>query len=182
MLLILGNIIAFIASVLMVFTGIIKEKSKIILITNKGHMRVTDIAKFFITNRLGKVQTILQSFKGDPHSIVSAFKVKKDEEFAATLYLNDRTSKRISVSDLRNTEAQYAKKNIDGLTLKQHVTFVFDTNVSSIGKDNISHPILVKEPKGSTEVESAVEAEVEEDSKEKADVSFEQISIFDDLD
>ena len=159
-----------------------EEKSKIILFTNKGHMRITDISKFYKTNRLGKTQTILQSFKGDPHSIVSAFKVKKDEEFAATLYLNDRTSKRISVSDLRNTEAQYAKKNIDGLTLKQHVTFVFDTNVSSIGKDNISHPILVKEPKGSTEVESAVEAEVEEDSKEKADVSFEQISIFDDLD
>ena len=159
-----------------------EEKSKIILFTNKGHMRITDISKFYKTNRLGKTQTILQSFKGDPHSIVSAFKVKKDEEFAATLYLNDRTSKRISVSDLRNTEAQYAKKNIDGLTLKQHVTFVFDTNVSSIGKDNISHPILVKEPKVSAEAESAVETEVEEDSKEKADVSFEQISIFDDLD
>ena len=159
-----------------------EEKSKIILFTNKGHMRITDISKFFKTNRLGKVQTILQSFKGDPHSIVGAFKVKKDEPFNVVLYLNDRTTKNVEVKDFRNTEAQYAKKNIEGFTLKQHVMFVFDTNVSSIGKDNISHPIVVKEPKFVEEISEPNDTVQSEETKEEKEVAFEQISIFDDLD
>ena len=158
------------------------ERSKIILFTNKGHMRVTDITKFFKTGRLGKVQTILQSFKGEPHSIVGAFKAKRVDAFEAILYFNDRTNRTIKVEDFRNTEAQYAKKNIDGIGLKQHIAFVFDTNVSSIGKDNISHPIVVKESKPSDENEPLIESEKPETPKEKDEVTFEQISIFDDLD
>ena len=162
------------------------EKGKIILFTNKGHIRVTDISKFFKTSRLGKVQTILQSFKGDPHSIVSAFKAKRNDLIEVTLYLNDRTNKLYKIDDLRNTEAQYAKKNIDGITLKQQIAFVFDTDVSNIGKDNISHPIVVKESKQEVLDEQPVEVATEpvqkEETKEKSDVQFEQISIFDDLD
>ena len=159
-----------------------EERAKIILFTNKGHMRVTDISKFFKTNRLGKVQSILQSFKGDPHSIVAVLKAQRDEKVDVNLYLNDKTNKVLEITDLRNTEAQYAKKNIDGITLKQQVAFVFDTNIVNIGKDNVSHPITIKETKP---VESIVEdgEEISEpESEEKEDVSFEQISIFDDLD
>ena len=158
------------------------ERSKIILFTNRGHMRVTDISKFFKTSRLGKVQTILQSFKGEPHSIVSAFKAKRSDPIEVTLYLNDRTTKTIKVEDYRNTEAQYAKKNIDDLTLKQHIAFVFDTEVSNVGKDNVSHPIVVKESKIAEESEASEVVEKPEENKEKEDVTFEQISIFDDLD
>ena len=158
------------------------EKSKIILFTNRGHMRVTDISKFFKTGRLGKVQTILQSFKGEPHTIVSAFKAKRSDPIEVTLYLNDRTTKTIKVEDYRNTEAQYAKKNIDDITGKQHIAFVFDTEVSNIGKDNISHPIVVKESKVNEESEPLETTEKVEEKKEKEDVTFEQISIFDDLD
>ena len=159
-----------------------EEKSKIILITNKGHMRVTDISKFFKTNRLGKVQTILQSFKGDPHSIVSAFKAKRAEGIEINLYLNDRTTKKLSLTELKNTEAQYAKKNIDQMSLKQHVAFAFDGEVDNIGKDNISHPVLVKESKVESEPDVEIESEPVEEKPEKEEVTFEQISIFDDLD
>ncbi len=159
-----------------------EEKSKIILFTNKGHMRVTDINKFFLTNRLGKVQTILQSFKGDPHSIVSVLKAKKDEVLNINLYLNDRTWKAIAIDDLKNTEAQYAKKNINEITLKQQVVFVFDTEIVNIGKDNISHPITVKESKSSSVEEAAGEVEQAEEKSEKEETTYEQISIFDDLD
>ena len=158
------------------------EKGKIILFTNKGHMRVTDISRFFKTNRLGKVQTILQSFKGDPHSIVGAFKAKRSDGIEVNLYLNDRTVKAYKTEDLTNTEAQYAKKNIEGIGLKQHIAFVFDTNVSNIGKDNISHPIVVKESKIDSESEPVIDVVEKEENKEKSDVTFEQISIFDDLD
>lgn len=160
-----------------------EEKSKIILFTNKGHMRVTDISKFFKTSRLGKVQSILQSFKGDPHNVVSVFKAKRDDSLNINLYLNDRTNKIITVDDLRNTEAQYAKKNIDEITAKQHIAFVFDSEVIVVNKDIVSHPVAVKEveePENS-EIESEV-VEQEENKSEKEETSFEQISIFDDLD
>ena len=173
------------------------EKSKIILITNKGHVRVTDSSKFFRTNRLGKVQVILQSFKGDPHSIIYAMKGKKsDESINLDLYMNDRTQLPLEISDFRNTEAQYAKKNISKMLLKQHISFVFNTAIEHIGKDNVSHPIIVKNsPSQSEEVvdevdvtEEAIsdtneEVKVEsEKKKEKEHENFEQISIFDDID
>ena len=159
-----------------------EERAKIILFTNKGHMRVTDISKFFKTNRLGKVQSILQSFKGDPHSIVAVLKAQRDEKVDVNLYLNDKTNKVLEITDLRNTEAQYAKKNIDGITLKQQVAFVFDTNIVNIGKDNVSHPITIKETKPVESIVEEGEEISEPESEEKEDVSFEQISIFDDLD
>ena len=161
-----------------------EEKSKIILFTNKGHMRVTDISKFFKTNRLGKVQSIMQSFKGDPHSIVSVFKAKRDESLNINLYLNDRTNKIITVDDLRNTEAQYAKKNIDEITAKQHIAFAFDSEVVVVNKDIVSHPVPVKEVKEeeNTEAEITEVAEAEDNKQDKEEVNFEQISIFDDLD
>ena len=158
------------------------ERSKIVLFTNKGHLRVTDINKFYKTGRLGKVQTILPSFKGDPHNVVCALKVWRSDELNIVLYLNDRTYKQIVVNDFRNTEAQYAKKNIEEITLKQHISFVFDTEIVNIGKHNVSHPIAVKEQK-EDEVEVVENNQVsEEKPEEKEEVSFEQISIFDDLD
>ena len=156
------------------------EKSKIILFTNKGHMRITDLNKFACTNRLGKPQVILQSFKGDPHSIVGVLKPKSSDPFDIALYLNDHTISVIKVSDLRNTEAQYAKKNISEISAKQHVGFVFDTDVITVDKNVISHPIIVKESKVTKPEE--VEIVPEDDTEEKKEESgFEQISIFDDL-
>ena len=61
----------------------------------------------------------------------------KVDKLELTLYLNDRTIKNLVVEDFRNTEAQYAKKNIDEMTLKQKISYVFDTNIINIGKDNI---------------------------------------------
>ncbi len=159
-----------------------EERSKIILITNKGHMRITDSSKFFRTNRLGKVQTILQSFKGEPHSIIYAMKGDRSEVLKLSLYLNDRTIKDITVTDFRNTEAQYAKKNIDEITLKQQVSFVFDTDILHIGKENVSHPIIVKEtPQQSEPLLDEEESSSNSDEKKEGS-NFEQISIFDDLD
>ncbi len=163
------------------------ERSKIVLITNKGHLRVTDSTKFFRTNRLGKVQTILQSFKGDPHSVIFAMKPDSRESFTLNLYLNDRVILPLEVNDLTNTEAQYAKKNIDRMTLKQHISFVFDTTIVNVGKHNVSHPIIEKEssPVEPQVIEPAEEEKDNDNQAEESDKepgSYEQISIFDDLD
>ena len=157
-----------------------EERSKIVILTNKGHIRVTDLNKFMRTNRLGKVQPIVQSFKGDQHTVIGALKANKRDEMAVTLYLNDHTVKTINVVDFRNTEAQYAKKNIDELTSKQHIAFIFDTDAIEINHDTVSHPIIGKEDDEVVEIgPSLVE---DEDREEKKDKGFEQISIFDDLD
>ena len=160
-----------------------EEKSKIVLITNKAHLRVTDLNKFVRTGRLGKVQTILQSFKGDPHNVVAAIKVGKQEELKLRLYLNDHTNTELVVNDFRNTEAQYAKKNIPGITLKQNVAFAFDASVIVVDKNINSYPITVKEDpfeEATSDISNPVENDEEEEKKEE--VNFEQISIFDDLD
>ena len=171
------------------------ERSKIVLLTNKGHLRVTDINKFTRTARLGKVQIILQSFKGDQHNIVSVIKTSKNDELSLSLYLNDHTCTKIKINDLRNTEAQYAKKNINEITAKQQIGFVFDTEVIEVNKSIVSHPVETKKDEffESKEVESDVneplelenndnnDAEAEEEQK-KEKTGFEQISIFDDLD
>ena len=174
------------------------EKAKIILLTNKGHVHITDTSKYFRTNRLGKVQVILQSFKNDPHSIIYAMKADRGiESIKLDLYLNDRSLLPLEITDFKNTEAQYAKKNISKLSAKQHVSFVFNTSVEHVGKDNVSHPIIVKETPNSgaeevvTEEVNIVEGEAEETNtqeansekkKEKEYENFEQISIFDDID
>lgn len=174
------------------------EKAKIILLTNKGHVHITDTSKYFRTNRLGKVQVILQSFKNDPHSIIYAMKADRGtESIKLDLYLNDRSLLPLEITDFKNTEAQYAKKNISKLSAKQHISFVFNTSVEHIGKDNVSHLIIVKETPSSgaeevvTEEVNNAEGEVEETNtqevnsekkKEKEYENFEQISIFDDID
>ena len=157
-----------------------EEKVKLILFTNKGHMRVTDLNKFVRTNRLGKPQQILQCFKNDPHNIVAVFKGKKEEVNKIYLYLNDHTNKELTLTDLKNTEAQYAKKNINGITAKQHVGFAFDGVEIRIDDTVISHPIIVKHREDPVVVKEEI---LEETTTEEQDDEgrFEQISIFDDL-
>ena len=175
-----------------------EERSKIILITNRGHLRVTDLNKFTRTNRLGKVQVALQSFKGEPHNVVSVLKANKNEDaMPIYLYLNDHTDQMINVTDFRNTEAQYAKKNIDEISAKQNIAYVFDLEAICIDKDTPSYPILVKETfptleesiptelselVSSNEEETPVTEPVQEEKEEEKKTNFEQISIFDDLD
>ena len=68
----------------------------------------------------------------------------------------------IVVDDLRNTEAQYAKKNIDEITAKQHIVFVFDPEVIVVNKDIVSHPVAVKEDPVEEVENSEIESEVTE--------------------
>ena len=180
------------------------ERSKIVLLTNKAHLRITDINKFTRTSRLGKAQVILQCFKGDQHNIVCALKTNRNDSLKLSLYLTDHTCKEITIDDFKNTEAQYAKKNINSVTAKQQIGFVFDTEIIEVNKDIVSHQLvkdeiieddtdeiatevieneIVEEPKQEAEqtIETPVETEKSEEEK-KEKTGFEQISIFDDLD
>ena len=176
------------------------ERAKIAVITDKGHQRVFDINKMIRTARLGKPQEICPSFKGDPHKVVNAVKIPKDLDLIKlNLYLNDNTIYRLTIDDFRQTEAKYAKTNID-LPKKTVVICVYDTTIERIDKNTLSRPIVMKEPKVSEEkdipstdtvaeeveiVDVPVEEEAPKEEKatpkkeEKSEKSFEQISIFD---
>ncbi len=165
------------------------EKAKIAVITDKGHQRVFNIQNMIRTARLGKVQEVCPSFKGDPHKVVNAIRIPKDlDSITLNLYLNDNSVYRLTIDDFRQTEAKYAKKNID-LPARTVVNSVFDTNIEIIDKNTVSHPIIVKESKISEQsadesLEEQQESPKEEvtdpinKDEEKKETGFEQISIF----
>ena len=182
------------------------ERSKIVLVTNKAHLRITDINKYVCTNRLGKPQTIMQCFKGEPHSIISVMKPVIKDYIKFYLYLNDHTNKKIVLEELKNTESQYAKKNIDEVSVKQHIGFVFDAEMIYVTKDIVSYPVkqkykeevenVVDDSSSSMTIKNEIGEEnvienIEEapskvtkteEKEEHEEGGFEQISIFDDLD
>ena len=183
------------------------ERGKFAIITDKGHQRVFDINKMTRTARLGKTQEICPSFKGDQHRVIAAIKINKELDLIKlNLYLNDNSIYRLVIDDFRQTEARYAKKNID-IPGKAHVSCVYDTNLEVINKKTVSRPIVEREPKPEpvrvekeeetslfeepqpetpdentplVEVEPEVVAPKEpHEKKKKEEKTFEQISIFD---
>ena len=176
------------------------ERAKIAIITDKGHQRVIDINKLTRTARLGKTQEVCPSFKGDQHRVIGGIKINKDLDLIKlNLYLSDNSVYRLTIDDFRQTEARYAKKNID-IPARTSVSCVIDTTIESINKKTITHPIVLKEkPEDKKEVvmeqqtideivendepkveNEEVSAPVETPKQEKKEQkSFEQISIFD---
>ena len=138
------------------------EKSKFVIISDKGHQRVLDNNRFIRTNRLGKAQVAMPSFKGDVHKIVTALKIKsKDEIFTANLYLNDGSIYNLVIDDLKLTDtSRYAKKNTS-IPPRSFVESAFDTELEHIGKEIKSHYI----PKAEDVLESE-EINDEETSEE----------------
>jgi len=169
------------------------ERAKIAVLTDKGHQRIIDINKLTRTARLGKVQEVCPSFKGDPHKVIAAVKIPKEVDLIKlNLYLSDNSVFPLSISDFRQTEAKYAKANT-GIPARTYVDCVYDTTIERIDKNTTSRPIIEKEKKVSEEVvsdesenallepnEEKESTNIIEEKKEKKDEkSFEQISIFD---
>ena len=159
------------------------------------------------TARLGKTQEICPSFKGDQHKVIGAIKISKELDLIKlNLYLSDNSIYRLVIDDFRQTEARYAKKNID-IPGKTHINCVYDTTLDIINKKTVSRPIVEREPKPEpvrvekeeetslfeetqpeTPEENTPLVEVEpevvtpkepHEKKKKEEKTFEQISIFD---
>ena len=173
------------------------ERAKAVIVTEKGHQRVIDINRMTRTARLGKPQELCPSFKGDPHKVLSAIKVAKDVDLIKlNLHLTDNTVYTFVLDDFKQTEARYAKANMN-LPSRTYINFLFDTTIERIDKNTKSRPIIQKEQPVVQEVvteeaeplvqveENEEPVEVEEVKNEpakkekKEEKSFEQISIFD---
>ena len=151
------------------------EKTKCCLYTDKGHRRIFDASKVNKTSRLGKTTIICPSFKNDIHNIVSAFKI--NEEDKVNIYYSNKSFENyvFNHDDLYVTEAQYAKKNIV-MPAKTLIERVYMQNILRIDNKIVSHPVVEKAPKI-----NALISEPIDDGEKKEEGSFEQISIFDDL-
>ena len=163
------------------------ENAKVVVITDKAHQRIIDTRSLVRTARLGKVQEICPSFKGDVHNVISAIKVPaRADLIKLNLFLNNNTIFELSVDDFKMTPYRYAKKNID-IPARTAIDCVYDTTLEVIDKDTVSHPIIEKEKKVVAETpsedENMEEKPVEAPKEEKEEVhTYEQISIFDDED
>ena len=160
------------------------EKSKVVVVTDKGNYRIIDNSRVNLTARLGKVTNIVPSFKNDIHVVVGACKLSKKEDSAKILmYLDNQTMFEYQLEDTYLTEAgKYAKKNMP-IEKNTMVELLLDTDLEKINKNSVSHPVKVKaeEDPETLENESPVK-EIEEKKQESTSEGFEQISIFDDLD
>ena len=163
------------------------ENAKVAVITDKAHQRIIDTRSLVRTARLGKVQEICPSFKGDVHNVISAIKVpSKADLIKLNLSLNNNTTFELTIDDFRMTQYRYAKKNID-IPPRTAIDCVYDTSLEVIDKNTVSHPIIEKEKKAiETEIEveeEKVEAPVEQPVQDEEEVhTYKQISIFDDED
>lgn len=186
-----------------------EENAKVAIITDAGHQRILDSKQLTRTARLGRQQEVCPSFKGEPHKVVNAIKVpSRADLMKLNLFLNNNTVYELTIDDFRNTQARYAKKNID-IPPRTSIEYVYDTTLEVIDDKTISFPIITKEPKndrngednsgepriddedsgieiiseGEETVESLLkEEEKVEEVKEETKPGFEQISIFDDDD
>ena len=91
-----------------------EERGKIVMFTRQGNFRIFDISYVDLTNRLGKVQYVFQSFKSEPHQLVYWRKLNKQEEFLKiTVLLSNKELVNLETNDFAPTPIdKYAKKNL----------------------------------------------------------------------
>ena len=165
----------------------VEEKSKVVVITDKGHSRIIDNSRVPVTNRLGRLTNIMPCFKGDIHAIVGACKInKKDDVSKVLMYMDNQTMFEYELEDTYLTEAnKYAKKNMP--IEKAKIEFLLDVSIEKINSKTVSHPVTSGQEEVDTEDEESNETaqiieEVKSRKEEEPKEGFEQISIFDDLD
>jgi topoisomerase-4 subunit A len=91
-----------------------EERGKIVMFTRQGNFRIFDVSYVTLTNRLGKIQYVFQSFKSDPHQLVYWRKLNKQEEFLKiTVLLSNKELVNLETNDYAPTPIdKYAKKNL----------------------------------------------------------------------
>lgn len=91
-----------------------EERGKIVMFTRQGNFRIFDISYVDVTNRLGKIQYVFQSFKSEPHQLVYWRKLNKQEDFLKiTVLLSNKELVNLETNDYAPTPIdKYAKKNL----------------------------------------------------------------------
>ena len=149
------------------------ERAKLLLLTDKGNLRICDSGNVEKTERLGKTTVLFKTFKYDPHSLIACIKlgkevVSKNLETKLLCITKDNKSIEVSTNDYHLTPMdKYAKTNIEideNVILEKFHNFAI-TYIKKDMKTYAPTPVEVKKPQF--------------DSGD--DDEFIQISIFDEL-
>lgn len=153
-------------------------KGKVALLTDKGCVRIYDVANTNIGPRLSKMSMVFRSFKSEPHHLIMVKKLDVNKEVTlARVLTNLKTIVDVKIDDYHLTPIdKYAKQNIE-MNGKTVLDIPFIEGDDYIAKDIVSQYVKpVEEPKPEGEFKEDIEANKE------PEVGYTQISIFDDED
>ena len=152
------------------------EKAKLLLLTDKGNLRIFDSSNVNKTERLGKATILFKTFKYDPHTLIYAKKLDKEvvsKNIETILYCITKDNKMIEVKndDYHLTPMdKYAKTNID-ISETTILERIHNFSIEYIKKNMKTYavaPEIIKKPDFTQNVDDG-------------DDEFIQISIFDEL-
>jgi topoisomerase-4 subunit A len=153
------------------------EKRKILLVTDKGCIRVYSNEKVNLTARLAKPTIMYQCFKNDIHTLVGAIKVNpKFEEMNISTILSNGETFDIKVNDFYITDVQNAKKNTN-IPSKETIVSIIGTEIERVDEKTITHPIKEKEAPVKEEIvqeELIPEEKVEIVSEAKEEIQIQE--------
>lgn len=157
------------------------SRGKVVLITDKACIRIYDVEKTNLVQRLGKTSPVFRSFKSDIHELVYAFKLNKEEEQNTVRFLdNMQEMQEIIVADYHLTPMdRYAKQSVD-ISPKIRLLNPFVAGEERIDKSMVGkvveRPVILEEK----QEEIAEETSSKEEEQDEEEKGYTQISIFDD--
>ncbi len=172
-------------------------RGKVVLLTDKGAVRILDISNILLTKRLGKHTIVFRSFKSEVHKLVYATKLDTKIEVNNILMLSsDKNIVTIKVDDYHVTPMdKYAKSSIS-LARNATLEIAFKDPFERITKDYVSKmeniPNNEEENSPENTMDIALDLDIKESKEKEVDDSlpddipdtddkgYKQISIFDD--
>ena len=159
-------------------------EGKAILLTDKGCIRIYDVRKTELTNRLGKPSVVFKSFKSDEHKLVYVKMLDSSLEANTFKMLNNlKEIVEIKVDDYHLTPMDYYAHATLQMPTKNRLEIPFIEGSDYIKKDIESKAIISNdEPiKKEVEITGPTSEEIKEEIIEE-EKGYTQISIFDDDD
>jgi topoisomerase-4 subunit A len=154
-----------------------EEKSKILLVTDRGHGRVFDLSHIELTARLAKPTLLYSMFKSEPHRLVYLAKVgAKVAPYNLEVILQDGSRKDFLFPDFYLTPIEKYAKRPDDFPSKNRIVGISPED-SDVVDDSIQSFPLPPKPETSVKDEGTATANPAEAPKD----DFEQISLFDDV-
>ena len=161
-----------------------KVEGKAILITDKGCVRIYDVRKTELTNRLGKPSQVFKSFKSDEHKLVYVKMLDSTLEFNKIKMLNNmKEIVEIKVDDYHLTPMDYYAHSSIKMNGKSYLELPFIEGSDLIKRDTESKAIISADESVKKEIEIiGPDAQEIKEEKIEEEKGYTQISIFDDED
>lgn len=175
------------------------ERSKIIVITDKGFAKIVDSNSLTLTDRLGKTSKILNSFKSNPHSIeyVTKLPVKCSDEVVLYCLMKNSEIKEFHINDFRVTPSEkHCSTNIENFDDSSdviNIVYNFDAEVIKANSKldrlkNDSVKDIKSKQNNLTDIYTSKDGErkikvvkIDGDDDTESEENYEQISIFDEI-